>query len=60
MYNPNSVMQAMMRKKFRNYWTQTETYESLKLYIDMDFDGLKSAVLQMLSGARCPVDKGLF
>lgn len=59
-YNPNSVMQAMTRKKFRNYWTQTETYESLKFYIDMDFDGLKSAVLQMLGGARCPADTDMF
>jgi len=47
-YNPNAIMQAMQNKEFGSYWTQTETYESLKLYIDMDFDGLREAVLSML------------
>lgn len=43
-----------------NYWTQAETYESLKLYIDMDEDGLKEAIVQMLGGAHCPIDTGTF
>ena len=30
--------------KFSNYWTATETYEALKIYMDMDFDGLRTAV----------------
>jgi hypothetical protein len=54
-YNPNSVMTAITNGVFDSYWTKTETYESLKLYIDMDFDGLKEAIVQMLGGAHCPV-----
>lgn len=59
-YNPNSVMEAMRQKKFKGYWPKTETFESLRIYIDMDFDGLKEAVLQMVGGARCPADVDMF
>ena len=59
-YNPNAIMQAMQNRKFRSYWTQTETYETLKIYIDMDFDGLKETIIQMLGGARCPADTDIF
>jgi hypothetical protein len=59
-YNPMSVMNALMRKRTASYWTQSETYESLKIYIEMDFDGLKEAVVQMLGSAHCPIDIGTF
>lgn len=36
-YNPRSVVAAMKNQVFSNYWTSTETYEALKVYIDMDF-----------------------
>lgn len=29
-YSPESVVNAITRKKFRSYWTRTETYEALK------------------------------
>ena len=32
------------------YWNQTETYEALKIYIQMDMDGLKDSVVRMLAG----------
>ena len=41
MYSPKSVVEAMPRHKFGTYWNQTETYEALKIYIQMDMDGLK-------------------
>lgn len=59
-YSPNSIIEAVINKKFSNYWTQTETYESLKLYIDMDFDGLKAAIIDMLGGQKCRIDTGTF
>ena len=40
----------MLRHQFGPYWNQTETYEALKAYIQMDMDGLKSAVVEMLGG----------
>lgn len=55
-YNPKSVADLMRTRKFRSYWTGTETYEALKVYIDMDFDGLKEAVTIMLGNGRCRID----
>ena len=51
-YCPNSVMEAIENEDFQNYWSQTETYESLKMYIDMDFDGLKQIIVDMLGGKK--------
>lgn len=59
-YNPKSVMESILRDKFSSYWTKTETYEALRDYIDMNFDGLKDAVVNMLGGAACEVDTGSF
>ena len=59
-YNPKSVVEAMMRHKFGTYWNQTETYEALKIYIQMDMDGLKDSVIRMLAGEEVPVNVGTF
>lgn len=59
-YNPKSVLDAIKRNRLGSYWTQTETYESLKIYIDMNEDGLKEAIVRMLGGASCPIDIGTF
>lgn len=55
-YNPRSVVKAILTGKFANYWTATETYESLRFYIEMDFDGLKNDIIQMIGGGRCRLD----
>lgn len=55
-YNPRSVVAAMKNHVLSNYWTSTETYEALKVYIDMDFDGLRSDIVQMLGGGRVKVN----
>lgn len=55
-YNPKSVVEAMLRRRFSNYWTSTETYDALKVYMDMDFDGLRSDIIQMLGGSRIRVN----
>ncbi|MCD8364552.1 MAG: ATP-binding protein [Clostridiales bacterium] len=54
-YSPNSVILAIQNGIYRNYWTASETYESLKKYIEMDFDGLKGAVVRMLGGEKVKV-----
>ena len=59
-YSPNSVMEAIDNEEFQNYWSQTETYESLKVYIDMDFDGLKQTIVEMMGGIRCRIEVGSF
>ena len=37
-----------------------ETYVSLQFYIDMDEDGLKETIAQMLGGAHIKIDSGTF
>lgn len=59
-YNPKSVVDAMRSRKFRSFWTSTETYEALQIYIDLNQDGLKEAILQMLVGESCRIDTGSF
>lgn len=59
-FNPKSVVDAMLCRECSNYWTATETYEALKIYIDMNFDGLRDAVIQMLGGEMVTVDTGNF
>ncbi|MCM1237057.1 MAG: ATP-binding protein [Ruminococcus flavefaciens] len=55
-YNPRSVVSAMSFRKFSSYWTSTETYDALKIYIDMDFDGLRSDIVRMLGGEQVRVN----
>lgn len=59
-YNPKSVVDAMLNQEFHSYWVNTETYEALKVYIDMNFDGLKSNIISMLSGGSCPLNPRTF
>ena len=60
MYSPKSVVDAMLSGVFDNYWNQTETYEALKAYIKLNFDGLKDAVIRMLAGGRVQINTGTF
>ena len=60
MYSPKSVVEAMLRHKFGTYWNQTETYEALKIYIQMDMDGLKDSVVRMLASESVSINIGTF
>ena len=59
-YSPKSVVEAMLRHKFGTYWNRTETYEALKIYIQMNMDGLKDSVIQMLAGEGVRINTGTF
>lgn len=48
-YNPYAVIRALKRNRFENYWTSTNTFESLKQYLTMNFEGLKDAVVRLLA-----------
>lgn len=51
-YSPKSVISAMMSGRYSDYWNQTETFEALRMYIELNMGGLKDAVLRMLAGFR--------
>lgn len=54
-YNPRAVVSVMLQGMFQSYWTQTGTYESIEPLINMNFDGLKTDIVTMLSGNAIPV-----
>lgn len=54
-YNPKAVVSVMLRGEFQSYWSDTGTYESNRPLINMDFDGLKTEILAMLSGGSVKV-----
>lgn len=56
MYSPKSVVESMLRHQYGPYWNQTETYEALKVYIQLNLDGLKDAVVRMMAGEKVMVD----
>lgn len=59
-YSPKSVVDAMLNEEYDSYWSQTETYEALKIYIEMNFDGLKDSVIEMLSGGGVRINTATF
>ncbi|MEI3326234.1 MAG: AAA family ATPase [Thomasclavelia sp.] len=59
-FSPRSVVASITRKKFGNYWTSTETYEALRVYIDMNYDGLKDDIVKLLAGEHVAVQTTSF
>ena len=59
-YNPYSVMKAVLRGNCRSYWATTGAYDSVKTYIQMNFDGLKDTVIKMLAGEKVGVNTTKF
>lgn len=59
-YNPKAVVSIMIRGYFQSYWSKTGTYESIIPLINMDFDGLRTAIIQMISGDSVEVDVDAF
>ena len=59
-YNPKAVVSLMLRGKYKSYWSDTGTYEAVVPLINMDFDGLKTAIIEMISGTAVEVDVSSF
>ena len=60
MYNPNSVVQAMLDHDYDFYWKNTSSFESINTFITMNYAGLKDDVLAMLSGDKIRVNVNTF
>ena len=56
LYNPKSISEAVTNRRIESYWTQTETYEALRVYIDLNYEGLKDAIVEMLEGKTIRID----
>lgn len=59
-YSPKSVVEAVLSGICDTYWNQTETFEALRVYIDMNFEGLKDDILSMMSGEKVRINTGSF
>ncbi len=55
-YNPSAVVRLITDGDFQSYWSGTSSYEAIVPLINMDFDGLRGAIIEMLSGNRVAVD----
>lgn len=55
-FNPRSVMEAIRLRSFDSYWTQTASYEKLKLQIELDISGLRDLILRLAGGTPVPID----
>lgn len=59
-YNPRSVVMSMTGHDYDNYWSSTENYEALKVYIEMNFNGLKDKITQLIAGEKIEINPGKF
>ena len=59
-YNPKSVVSAMLKKVFDTYWSQTENYEALKIYIKRNENGLRDRIIRMIAGEHISVNTRKF
>lgn len=50
----------MLKGKYKSYWSETGSYEAIVPLINMDFDGLKTAIIEMLSGSSVKVNTRSF
>ena len=59
-FNPNSVMQAIDNGFCTSFWASTGAYDAVSDYIQMNYEGLKDDIVQMLAGGRCKVNPTKF
>ena len=55
-FNPLAVVSSMRNQEFGSYWSVTGSFEALKDYILMDFEGIRQDVITMISGGSVEVD----
>ncbi len=59
-YNPRAVVSVMLRGEYKSYWSETASYETIEPLINMNYDGLKTSIIEMLSGNEVPVNTSTF
>jgi len=59
-YNPRSVVYAIQKKRFDDYWVQTSSAETLFTYIEINYSGLKDDVERLIAGEHVSVKTSRF
>lgn len=60
LYNPNSVIKAIQRNKFLSFWSQTETFEGLARYIELNMEGLRDDIISLIADNEIVVNTTTF
>ena len=50
----------MLKGEYKSYWSETASYEAIVPFINMNYDGLKTAIIEMLSGSSVKVNTATF
>lgn len=53
-YNPRSVVSALMNNNLGNYWTSAGPYDEIFYYINKNIDDVRDALALMVSGEAVP------
>ena len=59
-YNPRSVVKAMDSGKLQGYWVATSSFEALRIPINLDINGIRKTVLELMGGARISANVSRF
>lgn len=59
-YNPKAVVSVMLRGEYKSYWSETASYDAIVPLINMNFGGLKTAIIEMLAGSEVKVNTNTF
>ena len=55
-YNPNSVMRAIRKRKFDSYWSQSSAADNLLDFISRDVAGLRKTITELMGGVEIEID----
>lgn len=55
-YNPRAVVSVMLSGKFKSYWSSTSSYKAVVPLINMNYDGLKEDILEVIAGGEVGVN----
>ena len=60
LFNPKSVVEAVMRNKCSDYWTKTSSIEAITDYMNYDNGELKDIIAAMMTGEKVGVNVSKF
>ena len=59
LYNPRSVVESM-DGELESYWVATSSFEALRIPINLNIDGLRESVIDLIGGNRCKVNVNFY
>ena len=59
-YNPKAVVSVLLKGSFKSYWSETASYDAIVPLINMNYDGLKTSIIEMLSGDTIKINTTTF